>query len=257
MPPRALDATQQAETCADIGEVLGGSLPDGWARATLRWSELAVGGSSASLAVVAEDGSSLTAAGIPQGITELCRRLRLGMYSETGGTWFTLIYTLIPGRYSVRYDYDDEPDAPSFTPEHYARDLAYFPRAEENIPDWLRKKLDGLPNVYGGVYLEADARDGVPRPSPEDFEGALSRAGWETGASDRFRGELAFSTDWARLSTLSGPGLIRFAGQAAPDKWEALHSLLTGFGWNVGMSCHEPRGGDLVREFPPPRETGR
>ncbi|MEU6337611.1 hypothetical protein ABZ839_24685 [Streptomyces cellulosae] len=251
MPPRILDVTEQANICAEIGGVLGGSLPEGWASATFRWSELAVGSSSASLAVVAEDGSSLTAAGIPKGITELCRRLRLGMYTETRGAWFTLNYTLAPNQYSVRYDYENEPDAPSFTPENYARDLAYFPRAEENVPDWLRKKVDGLPNVYGSVYLEAEAWDGIPRPSLDEFAAALSRAGWETGASDSFRGELAFSIDWARLGTLSSPGLIRFSGQADPERWEELHTLLTGFGWNVGMSCYEPRGGELVREFPP------
>ncbi|GAA2087630.1 hypothetical protein GCM10009801_50750 [Streptomyces albiaxialis] len=248
----ALDPTEQAEICAELGGVLRGGLPDGWAKATLRWAELAVGGSSASLAVVAEDGSSLTAAGIPKGITELCRKLRLGMYSETGGTWFTLTYTMSPERYSVQYDYDNEPDAPSFTPENYAKDLAYFPRAEENVPDWLRKKVDGLPNVYGAVHPEAEGPDGALSPTLHEFVTTFEQAGWETGPSDRFRGEAAVSTDWARLGTLSQPGLIRFAGQVEPERWEELHALLTGFGWNVGMSCYEPRGGDLVREFPRP-----
>ncbi|GAA3854937.1 hypothetical protein [Streptomyces sedi] len=257
MPPRPLDATEQAEICAEIGALLGAGLPDGWARATLRWSGLAGGGSSASLSVVAEDGRSLAAAGVPGGVAELCGRLRAGMYRETDGTWFTLVYTLVPGRHSVRFEYEEEPEGPSFTPENYAQDLAYFPRAEENVPDWLREKLDGLPNVYGGVYTEPDGPDGVPRPSLGECAAALAEAGWETGASDRFRGELAFSTEWARLSTLSSRGLIRFAGQVAPERWEELHALLTGFGWNVGMTCYEPRGGELAREFPPPRETGR
>ncbi|MFG3257757.1 hypothetical protein [Streptomyces sp. NPDC048172] len=256
MPRHALDPTEQAEICAEIGGVLGGGLPDGWARATLRWAELAVGGSSASLAVVAEDGSSLTAAGIPRGITELCRKLRLGMYTESGGTWFTLTYTLTPERYSVHFEFDDEPDAPSFTPENYAKDLAYFPRAEENVPEWLRKKVDGLPNVYGAVHPEFGGPDDTLGPSLEEFAAVLSGAGWETGPSDRFRGELALSTDWASLGTLSRPDLIRFSGQVEPERWEELHTLLTGFGWNVGMSCYEPRGGDLVREFPTPREIG-
>jgi len=255
--PHALNAVEQAEICAELGGVLGGSLPDGWATATLRWAELAVGGSMASLSVTAADGSSLVAAGVPRGITELCRRLRQGMYSEGRGTWFTLVYTLTPEKYTVRYDYDNEPDTRSFTPESYARDLACFPRTEENIPDWLREKLDGLPNVYGAVHPEADARDGVLRPTPAEFPAALSGAGWETGPSEQFSGELAFSTGWARLGTLSGRGLIRFSGQVEPERWEELHSLLTGFGWNAGMSCYEPRGGGLVREFPPPRETGR
>ena len=108
----------------------------------------------------------------------------------------------------------------------------------------------------GGVHPEAGARDGVPRPSLDEFAATLARAGWETGSSDRFRGEVAFSTGWARLSTLSRPGLIRFAGQVDPERWEELHSLLTGFGWNAGMSCHGPRGGDLEREFPTPRDPG-
>lgn len=256
MPPTPLEPTEQADVCAEIGGVLAGGLPEGWAKATLRWSDLVSSGSMASLAVMDADGGSLTAAGIPKGIDDLCRRLRAGMYSETLGTWYTLTYTLVPGRYSADYDYDHEPDAPSFTPEHYARDLTYFPRAQEHVPAWLRRKLDGLPNVYGAVYRRFDAGgDGGPTPSLVEVADTLAEAGWDTRPDDRFRGELAFSTDWARLGTLSDPHLIRFSGQVEPERWEELHTLLTGFGWNVGMSCYEPRGGDVVREFPPPRGT--
>lgn len=257
MPPTALDPTEQADICAEIGGVLAGGLPDGWAKATLRWSDLVSSGSMTSLTVVDADGRSLTAGGVPKGIDGLCRRLRKGMYGKTLGTWYTLTYTLAPERYSVGYDYDHEPDTPSFTPEHYARDLTYFPRAEEHVPDWLREKLDGLPNVYGAVYRHFDMREYLSTPSLGEFADALAEAGWETRPDDRFRGELAFSTGWARLSTLSDPHLIRFSGQVDPERWEELHTLLNGFGWNVGMSCHEPRGGDLVREFPPPQDTGR
>ncbi|MFF6812118.1 hypothetical protein ACFZAG_19810 [Streptomyces sp. NPDC012403] len=254
VPTTALDMTEQAEIGAEIGGVLAGGLPDGWAKATLRWSDLVSSGSMAGLAVLDADGRSLTAAGVPRGIDDLCRRLRAGMHDETHGTWYTLTYTLVPERYSVDYDYDHEPDAPSFTPEHYARDLKYFPRAEEHVPDWLREKLDGIPDVYGAVYLRQTEDD--PTPSRAEFVDALTGAGWEIGPSDRFRGEIAFSTGWARLSTLSDPWLVRFAGQVDPGRWEELHALLTGFGWNVGMSCYEPRGGELVREFPRPRESG-
>jgi hypothetical protein len=257
VPDAALDPTEQADICAEIGGVLAGGLPDGWAKATLHWSDLVSSGSMATLAVVDADGDSLRAVAVPQGINRLCRRLRKGMYTEGRGTWYTLAYTLVPGRYSIDFDYDDEPDAPSFVPEQYAQDLKFFPRDEEHIPDWLRKKLDGLPNVYGAVYLDPDAREDVSESPLSAFAASLAEAGWHTGADDRFRGELAFSTDWARLSTLTDPSLIRFSGQVEPERWEELHTVLTGLGWNAGMTCYEPRGGDAVREFPPPRDTAR
>lgn len=257
MPTTALDSAEQADICAEIGGVLAGGLPDSWAKATLRWSDLVSAGSWTALAVEDADGRSLRAGGIPGELHDLCRRLRAGMYREDLGTWYSLTYTLVPERYSAHYEYDDEPETLSFTAEQYARDLQHYPRAEEHVPDWLEEKLRGLPNVYGAVHLHFDVREYVSTPSPREFVDTLTDAGWDVRPDDRFRGEFAFSTDWARLSTLSNPHLIRFSGQVDPERWEEFHTLLTGFGWNVGMSCHEPRGGDQVRKFPPPGENER
>ncbi|CAL9470913.1 hypothetical protein SUDANB176_02839 [Streptomyces sp. enrichment culture] len=83
-PITAPDPVEQAALCAEIGGVLADGLPDGWAKATPHWSDLVSSGSMAALAVVDADGGSLTAAGVPKGVDDLCRRLRTGSPTSTG-----------------------------------------------------------------------------------------------------------------------------------------------------------------------------
>ncbi|MFW5415986.1 hypothetical protein J0910_05110 [Nocardiopsis sp. CNT-189] len=68
------------------------------------------------------------------------------MYQGGKGTWFLMEYTITPpGRFSVDFDYESEPDffgVPSGGGD-FLDDLHHFPRDEENIPAWLAQKISG------------------------------------------------------------------------------------------------------------------
>lgn len=92
----------------------------------------------------------------PRTILRELRTLREGMYLEGRGTWYTVYLEISrSGRYTVRYSYDGEP---SFTEPRtdlsHALDHAYFPRADEHIPDWQRVKLMGAEEERTGGVLE-------------------------------------------------------------------------------------------------------
>ncbi|WDZ88848.1 immunity protein YezG family protein [Nocardiopsis sp. HUAS JQ3] len=79
---------------------------------------------------------------MPAGLGLLFKDLRAGMYKEGKGTWFSLEYVITrPGRFKVRYNYDDDPNIAFPTAWGFTNDLKYFPRDEEHIPDWLHEKL--------------------------------------------------------------------------------------------------------------------
>ncbi|TDQ53752.1 hypothetical protein EV190_103203 [Actinorugispora endophytica] len=79
----------------------------------------------------------------PSEILEKLDELRNGMYTPKKGTWFSARYVITrPGNYRIDYNYDEEP---AFTippvAGSYKLDLQHFPRDDEHIPDWLRRKL--------------------------------------------------------------------------------------------------------------------
>lgn len=81
----------------------------------------------------------------PLSFAQQVRALRKASLSPNGGAWFTAdIRVRRDDDVSAEYDYDNEPDfgpVPA-TPKNYADDMERFPRAEENIPDWLRRYVE-------------------------------------------------------------------------------------------------------------------
>lgn len=75
----------------------------------------------------------------------LMAELRSGMYVETKGTWYTAHLEVDrPGRYTVRYDHDEEPHFGEARPDRsFALDHVCFPRGVDHRPDWLQLKLMG------------------------------------------------------------------------------------------------------------------
>ncbi|MEV4251948.1 hypothetical protein AB0J52_02130 [Spirillospora sp. NPDC049652] len=101
-----------------------------------------VGIDSATFEITGPDGRSRTAMPPGQAVGRM-DELRRAMYRRDRGAWFTArLWVERSGRFSVEFDYNGEPDfTPALGAAAYRQDLDRFPRAEENIPGWLRAKL--------------------------------------------------------------------------------------------------------------------
>lgn len=96
-------------------------------------------------------------------IANLFARLRSGMYREQRGTWFNARYQLdAPASYNLEYD-RDEPQWNMLPPtQAYSDELRMFPRTDENIPEWLMRRLAGLgPQPIGPRFRIARVFDGT------------------------------------------------------------------------------------------------
>jgi hypothetical protein len=249
MATSGLSLGEQEEILRGIGRRLSETLRPGWSRATFTFSGVVGGGSLASLEVVDEEGHS-TGEGYPDGMGKLCGRLKNGMYRPGAGTWFTMTYTLsADGSYTTGFDYDGEPEQGGFGPEHYAKELARFPRDPEHTPDWLTAAIDRVPNVYISVHAEPGDRyaDEIG-PHLGEVARAFDHAGWTVGPGE-FQNEFGFTTDWATLRTLSRYGLVRLAGKIDPERWEDLVAFFTRQGWNFGASLYD--GEEIIAQVDP------
>ena len=142
--PTPLSPTDQDALVKQIGLALMRTAPDDWQqinaefRATGRYYEL-------SAEVTGSDGNQepWTAS---HDIAMHFAKLRAGMYREGRGTWFNARYQIEkPSSYNLEFDRNEPqwrtpPPAPAFRDE-----LHFFPRTEDNVPEWLMRKLSGLP----------------------------------------------------------------------------------------------------------------
>jgi hypothetical protein len=109
--------------------------------------------------------------------------LRAGMYREGQGTWFSARYHLAhPSTYSIEYNWTDEPTWTHRPPaEQFQRELELFPRAESEVPDWLRggPAADTGPGLFEAPVFDGSDEQGrpiAPRPAvhPQDREDVLT-----------------------------------------------------------------------------------
>ncbi|MEU6749315.1 hypothetical protein ABZ914_24095 [Spirillospora sp. NPDC046719] len=143
--PLPYDQNRYQELTRGIATLLAQAAPPDWRRIDLRVM-MTVAVSDAALAVVMQDGTGRPVE-MPRDILGMAAELRSIMYRQDRGTWMSMRVMLDPpGSYYTAYnnDYDPrwEPDIPA---EAYDQDLAAFPRAEENIPDWLRARTGRPP----------------------------------------------------------------------------------------------------------------
>jgi hypothetical protein len=102
-------------------------------------------------------------------IATLFARLRSGMYREQRGTWFNARYTLdAPASYNLEYDREEPEWNLLPPPQAYADELRMFPRSDENVPEWLMRRLAGLGPERPGPRLRIarvfDGTDETGRP---------------------------------------------------------------------------------------------
>jgi len=173
-PPVPLNADQQRELVTRIGQVLGSVVPPGWRQ--LRIEYRAAGRHiEADVLVTGADGLPRPMQPHPEAL-RLLGMLRSGMYQPARGTWLGAILVFDPARPpgvdyllpEVEPPWRQRPPAMGFQDE-----LRFFPRADENIPGWLRLQAglsapaapDGAmrtPRIYDG--LDAQGRPLVRRP---------------------------------------------------------------------------------------------
>jgi hypothetical protein len=126
----------------EAGSGVLAAAPDGWTELRFRLDATAELLSNKFEATL-EDGSTVHLSA-PDPPRKKLQELRARMYEQGKGTWFTARYVIVrPGRYSVDFDYDNEPDfGMPIDPLTYLNDLKYFPRDDEHVPDWLRQRVE-------------------------------------------------------------------------------------------------------------------
>jgi hypothetical protein len=102
----------------------------------------------------------------PQEVVDGLQRLRQGMYRPGRGTWLSALYVLDPpSSFSAEFEPDVEPRWRRVPPPiGFADELRFFPRADENIPDWFRQRA-GLPPAQPAEGEAPPAGQGAPGPA--------------------------------------------------------------------------------------------
>ncbi|MFI9814892.1 TNT domain-containing protein [Saccharothrix variisporea] len=163
--PKPLNPTEQDALVKQIGLTLMRAAPEDWRhvtaeyRATGRYFELA--------AEVRSADGALRAWQPPQEVAGLFARLRAGMYREGRGSWSNARYQLDhPSSYNLDFDRAEPAWQTPPPPQAYVDEVRFFPRTDENMPDWLRRRLAAAqppaPHTPPGPALPA--QPGPPTP---------------------------------------------------------------------------------------------
>ena len=159
-PTTQLNATEQDTLVKQIGLALLRAAPRDWRRVTANYR--AVGRyHELTGEVQLEDGSTQEWMATHD-IASLFGRLRGGMYREGRGTWFNARYQLDhPSSYNLEYDREEPRWDLMPPPQAYADELRMFPRSEDNVPEWLMRRMAGLaPEQPGPRFRIARIFDG-------------------------------------------------------------------------------------------------
>ncbi|MBY8847886.1 hypothetical protein K7G98_04015 [Saccharothrix sp. MB29] len=137
---KPLNPTEQDALVKQIGLTLMRAAPEEWRhvtaeyRATGRYFELA--------AEVRSVDGAVRAWSPPPDVAQLFSRLRAGMYREGRGSWSNARYQLDhPSSYNLDFDRAEPSWQTPPPPQAYLDEMRFFPRTDDNVPDWLRRKL--------------------------------------------------------------------------------------------------------------------
>lgn len=142
-PTTQLNATEQDTLVKQIGLALLRAAPRDWRRVTAQYR--AVGRYHELTGdVLTEDGTAQEWVATHD-IATLFARLRAGMYREGRGTWFNARYQLDhPSSYNLEYDREEPRWNLAPPAQAYSDELRMFPRSEENVPEWLMRRMSGV-----------------------------------------------------------------------------------------------------------------
>lgn len=145
VPSSGLRPVPDTDRADQLVQQIGGAVlrdaPGGWRRIDVK-ATLTTMVEEVAITVIMADGSS--AKPQPPDFGDALRELRQALYEPGKGTWLSMRLILDPpGSFVVHYNFDFDPLwDPPVPPVVYQRDLEAFPRDEERIPAWYRKRLD-------------------------------------------------------------------------------------------------------------------
>jgi hypothetical protein len=142
--PTQLTPTEQDALVKQIGLAMLRVAPEDWEQLTVDYR--AVGRYAESTAQVVYSDGVAEPWTMPADLQGLFTRLRGGMYRDGRGTWFNARYRLDhPSSYNLEYDREEPTwDMPP-PPQAYPDDMRLFPRTDDNVPEWLRRRLATAP----------------------------------------------------------------------------------------------------------------
>jgi len=151
-PTTQLNATEQDTLVKQIGLALLRAAPRDWRKVTAEYR--AVGRyHELTGEIVTEDGSVHDWLATHD-IATLFGRLRGGMYRDGRGTWFNARYQLDhPSSYNLEYNRDEPVWSLAPPPQAYSDELRMFPRTEDNVPEWLIRRMSGLGPEQPGPHF--------------------------------------------------------------------------------------------------------
>lgn len=133
---------------AELCEILELSAPLQWE--SVRFSvQSTVLTDTSTASAVKKDGTRRSYA-VPEVFSTKLDEFRGACYEPGRGTWFSATITLQDGAEpDVRLNYDEKPEWPGAWPHPYSyvRDLEFFPRDDEHMPDWLREQVELAANA--------------------------------------------------------------------------------------------------------------
>ncbi|MEV6827339.1 ferredoxin [Amycolatopsis sp. NPDC051102] len=183
-PPVPLSPDQQQQLVNRIGHGLASMAPPGTWR-QIRTEYRAVGRHiEADVVVTGQDGVP-RAVQPPAELLQLLGALRTGMYRPGAGTWLGAVLTVDPVHgVGADFVFDREPQWRRTPPPiGFQDELRAFPRADQHVPAWMRRRAAGpaptpegirTPRIHDGV--DAAGRPLVRRPPlpPAELEPVLA-----------------------------------------------------------------------------------
>lgn len=138
--PGDLGPEGQKALLDELAEVVTSAAPQDWARLAVEYKCL---GRHVELGVGVHDATEQPVSWEPPAeVDALFWRLRVGMYEEGRGTWFSAFFrTRTTGPHEIFYNWDNEP--PWQPPaESFAHEQRLFPRDGAHQPAWFRRRLE-------------------------------------------------------------------------------------------------------------------
>jgi hypothetical protein len=163
--PTAISPEEQEQIARRIGVLLLQNAGEDWQQITVEYR--ATGEYHDLLGEVAFQDGSTAPWEPPEELLGIFEHLREGMYRPDVGTWLSALYVVErPSSYRIDINFDSEPQWRRPLPRAaYVDELRRYPRNDENVPDWLKDKLDGNP-AANAVAAEPGAQDVTPAPAP-------------------------------------------------------------------------------------------